>query len=402
MRKIGVIFMLIVGCSQARAGESPTHSASLHQFLETAQFDRAKPVLDECKKERESAYVIACTALQAGIFRNEGNAPEWARSMISLHEEAAKASRQAFDIDLSEYYKSVDFNSLASLPPLLLTAPVGAQFIETLDGEGAVGSVWSTNAERLYLVEIRSGGQSSVAMVDTGAPAALNMSGCTADKLGITRVVGTVPAAARQLGAVVPPYHEELRFADEVSIGSIKLRNALVRVDPHDKSDRAVVGMGLLSRFESVGFSEGGITLGQSAPSESKVVPFRFSSTFDLGSSEILIDVRTHGSVYSAALDTGLSALVAFTNPLASMDAGESTGEFSPYDPGGIMPPFKMSRQTLSISDIKLTEVPTLLFWKSPEGQSFDVIIGGEIRKVLNLQINFSAGKIYFWPRRPR
>jgi len=400
MRKVVVLLVLMFGCSQAHADEASSQVDSLKSLLETARFDRAQVILERCRDDAEPARVLACAALQAGIFRNQGNAREWARSMIFLRK-VAESARQEISVDLSNYYSGIDFHQLARLPSSSLSTPNGAHSISTVRGEEAAGSAWQHIADKLFLVAIASGGQSAVAMVDTGAPAALNMSAQTADRLGITRVVGSVPAAARQLGQVLPPYQEELRFAPAVRIGHVKLNNVLVRVDPNDTADRAVVGMGLLSRFASVEFSEHAIVLGGRKPSLGKSVPFHFSSTFDLGASVVLIDVQTNGSDHPAAIDTGLSAILAFTNSLASTGARNSTDEFTPYDEDGLMPPFRVSHQSISIDDIKLIDIPTLLFWKSPAGQPFDVIVGGEIKKLLNFQINFVDGRVYFWPRQP-
>lgn len=398
MQKLVVVLvMLSVFCSARAASVSP-HTDAVSAALVKARFDRALPALEKCREEREQGHALICAHMHATILKNQGNGREWARSMVFLRDIAHLATGEDA-AELSRSFAGIDFQAIEALPPYALTWPDGNLVIPTLGADAAAGTRWSDSVGKSYLVRIETDAGYSVAMVDTGAPSALSMSGRTADALGITRVVATVKGTALLLDADTPVHQEELRFAEHVRIGPIQLRNVLVQVDPGDQEDGAIIGMGLLAKFSNVSFMEGGIAFDQPRPIGSKSAPFTFADYMGLRASLVIFNVDTQGAVRKAMFDTGLTALMAYTSELAVRTAGEVTSE-EPPDVGGRRGlPYKFSRQSASFNGINLIDAPTLLLWKTPRTLPFEVMLGGQIQKSFNAQIDFDNGRLYFWPR---
>lgn len=399
MRAIGWIVIAVCAfftCSvQAKLHDSSELSANLGR----ARFDAAIPLLEECKLRRSGAEAASCALLLAGIFRNQGNAREWARVMLWLKQGGIDGALDANALRdfRSKYYADVDFLLMAALPASEITYPRGNFSVPVLaydEGKQAAGSL-----NKLYWVEIESNGIRAKALVDTGAPHVISMSLYNANRLGISEVVGRVRTSARQLEAVHPAYQNEYRLAKRVSIGDLTLTNVMVEVDPNATDDTIIVGTGLLARFRTVTFSKSQIAFNADEhPAKSRSAAFRFLSTFDLGSSKFLIETHLKGVAYPTMIDTGLSSTLGITNPLAATLAMDGDPEFTPDDQNGVVPAFKVSHQSVSFDGIALTDAPTLLFWMSPPSSDFSIIIGGELKEALDMQFDFDAGRIYFWP----
>jgi len=398
MQKLVVALMMLSLFSCARAAIASPHTDAANAALAKARFDRALPALERCREERRQGHALVCAHMHAAILSNQGNGREWARSMLFLRGIAHLATGRDAD-ELSRGFAGVDFQTLAVLPPYALNRPDSNLVIPTLGADAAAATRWSDSVGKGYLVRIETDAGHSVAMVDTGAPSALSMSGRTADALGITRVVATIKGAALLLDADMPAHQEELRFAEHVRIGPMELSNVLVQVDPHDQKDGAIIGMGLLAQFSSVSFTEGEIAFDQPRPIGSKSAPFKFADDLGLRASLVIFNVETQGAVRQAMFDTGLTALMAYTGELAVRTAGEVTAE-EPHDVGGRGGlPYKSSRQSASFNGVNLIDAPTQLLWKSPRTLPFEVMLGGQIQKSFNAQIDFDNGYLYFWPR---
>lgn len=397
MQKLVVALMMLSLFSCARAASASPHTDAVSAALVKARFDRALPALEKCREEREQGHALICAHMHAAILKNQGNGREWARSMMFLRG-TAHLTTGTDAAELSRSFAGVDFQAIAALPPYALTWPDSNLVIPTLAADAAAGTRWSGSVGKSYLVRIKTEAGHSVAMVDTGAPAALSMSGRTADALGIKRVVATIKGTAMLLDADIPVHQEELRFAEHVRIGPIELRNVLVQVNPRDQEYGAIIGMGLLAKFSNVSFTEGEIAFDQPRPIGSKSAPFKFAHEMGLGASLVIFNVDTQGAVRKAMFDTGLTALMAYTSELAVRTAGEVTSE-DPPDVGGRRGiPYKFSRQSASFNGVNLIDAPTVLLWKSPRTLPFEVMLGGQIQKSFNAQIDFENGNLYFWP----
>lgn len=399
MRAIGWIVIAVCAFSTCSVQAKLHDSSELSANLGRARFDAAIPLLEDCKVQRSGAEAASCALLLAGIYRNQGNAAEWAKVMLWLKEGGIDG---ALDADAlrdfrSKYYADVDFRRMSALPASAITYPPGRFSVPVVahdEGKQAGGSL-----NKLYWIEIESDGIRARALVDTGAPHAISMSLYNATRLGISEVLGRARTSARQLEAVHPTYQNEYRLAKRVSIGDLTLSNVMVEVDPNATDDTIILGTGVLTRFRTVTFSKSRLAFNaDERPAKSRSAAFRFLSTFDLGSSKFLIETRLKGVAYPTMIDTGLSSTLAIANPLAATLARDDDPEFTPGDENGVMPAFKVSHQSVSFDGIALTDAPTLLFWKSPPSSDFSIIIGGELKEALDMQFDFDAGRIYFWP----
>lgn len=398
MERLVVALVMVTFLFCARAANASPNTDAVTAALVKARFDRALPALEKCREEREQRHALVCAHMHASILSHQGNGGEWARSMMFLRGIAHLAVGKDA-VELSKMFAGIDLQAIAALPPYTMTRPDGSLVIPTLGADAAAGTRWSDSVGKSYLVRIETDAGHSVAMVDTGAPAALSMSGRTADTLGIKRVVATITGTAMLLDADIPVHQEELRFAEHVRIGPIELRNVLVEVNPVDQEDGVIIGMGLLAKFDSVSFTEGKIGFDEPKPIGSKSARFKFADDMGLRASLLIFNVDTQGAVRQAMFDTGLSAFMAYTGQLAVDTAGEVTSE-DPPDVGarrGL--PYKFSNQNASFNGINLIDAPTVLLWKSPRTLPFEVMLGGQIQKAFNAQVDFDNGNLYFWPR---